>query len=353
LKEIIDMGFSFFQQMRIASLLAGLFLAQPIPNGNDLRLEFTTLPMPLLENEKVNVVIEASGVEPIGDGSRLLVAHDKDPALYIVDARTGRILGEPLASPHFPKKNDAGPKWEGMARDSDGNYYLIGAHNGKTDAERATKSVLIRFRLTDGDTTIDDDSIITWHVGRSLEAALKAEGMSPEQVATRKVEGLSIREQKSDGAPARRELFIGLREPKDKIYAFMADITAPPSPDAELELKPAFNFPAEKCEGEASELTSLEYVPALQGFVVITASEDATNAFHGNTLWFVHDGDNNRAQKVATFEVAMKAEGLAVLGAEQTARGTFVKLVITYDNDAHTTHMPSRIQQATLVREAR
>jgi hypothetical protein len=354
LKEIIDMGFSFFQQLRFASVLVGLFLAQPIANANDLRLEFNSLPMPLLENEKVNVVIEASGVEPIGDGSRLLVAHDKDPALHIVDARNGRILGEPLTSPHFPKKNDAGPKWEGMARDSDGNYYLIGAHNGKTDAERTTKSVLIRFRLTEGDSpTIDDASIITWHVGRTLESALKAEGMSPEQVAKRKVEGLSIREQKSDGAPARRELFIGLREPKDKIYAFMADITAPPSPDAELELKPAFNFPADKREGEASELTSLEYVPALAGFVVVTASEDAANAFHGNTLWFVADGDTNRAQKVATFEVAMKAEGLAVLGAEKTARGTVVKLVITYDNDAHTTHMPSRIQQATLVRDAR
>jgi hypothetical protein len=339
---------------RSALLLGTFVLAPALARAGDFRLESVTIPVPLLDGAKVNTVIEASAVEPVGDGHRLLVAHDKDPALFIVDTEHGQIIGEPLTSPHFPKKNDAGPKWEGMARDSDGNYYLIGAHNGKTDAERATKSVLIRFRLTEGDSpTIDDASIITWHVGRSLEAALKAEGMSPEQVATRKVEGLSIREQKSDGAPARRELFIGLREPKDKIHVLLADITAPPSPDAELELKPAFSFPAEKREGEASELTSLEYVPALAGFLVVTASEDATNAFHGNTIWFVADGDTNRAQKVATFEVAMKAEGLAVLGAEKTARGTVAKLVITYDNDAHTTHMPSRIQQATLVREAR
>ena len=346
------MGLSFLNQMRILGVVAGLFLPQTIPNGNDLRLEFTTLPAPLLDNAKVNVVIEASGVEPIGDGSRLLVAHDKDPALYVVDARSGRILGEPLTSPHFPKKNEAGPKWEGMARDSDGNYYLIGAHNGKTDAERATKSVLIRFRLTDGDTTIDDASIITWHVGRTLEAVLKAEGMPAEEVAKRKVEGLSIREQGRTCASPPRALYRPPRAERQD-PRLHGRHHRPPSPDAELELKPAFNFPAEKCEGEASELTSLEYVPALAGFVVITASEDAANAFHGNTLWFVHDGDTNRAQKVATFEVAMKAEGVAVLGVEKTARGTAVKLLITYDNDAHTTHIPSRIQQATLVRDGR
>ena len=74
----------------------------------------------------------------------------------------------------------------------------------------------------------------------------------------------------------------------------MADITASPSPDAELELKPLFTFQADPREGYTSELTSLEYVPALGGFLVVTASEDETNAFHGNTLWFVADGTMGR-----------------------------------------------------------
>ena len=135
--------------------------AAALAQADEFRLESATLPAPLLEDGKVNMVIEASGVEPIGDGHRLLVAHDKDPSLYIVETATGRILGEPIDSPHFPKKNDAGPKWEGMARDSEGNFYLIGAHNGKTDEERATKSVLIRFRLKDGDPPAIDDASIT------------------------------------------------------------------------------------------------------------------------------------------------------------------------------------------------
>jgi hypothetical protein len=342
------------RRMRVAVILGLMGFAPAFARADDLRLESATLPAPLIEDGKVNVVIEASAVEPIGDGRRLLIAHDKDPALYVVDAETGRVLGQAITSPRFPQKNEGGPKWEGMARDSDGNFYLIGAHNGKTDLERATKSVLIRFRLKDGDTpAIDDGSITTWHVARSLESVLKAVGLSPEQVAQRKVEGLTIREKSGADGANRRELFISLREPKDKIHVFSADITILSSPDAELELKPAFAFAAEPREGQASELTSLEYAPALGGFLVVTASEDTANVFHGNILWFVADGDTNQARNVATFEVAMKAEGLAILAAEKDGQRTAVKLLITYDNDPHATHIPSRIQRATLIRETR
>ena len=76
----------------------------------------------------------------------------------------------------------------------------------------------------------------------------------------------------------------------------MADISSTPSPDAELELKPAFSpSRPSRAKAMASELTSLEYVPALGGFLVVTASEDEANAFHGNTLWFVADGETSRA----------------------------------------------------------
>jgi hypothetical protein len=226
--------------------------------------------------------------------------------------------------------------------------------NGKTDEERATKSVLIHFRLQDTDPpAIDGASVTIWHVARSLEAALKSEGLAPEEVAKRKVEGLTVRERKAADGAARRALFIGLREPKDKIHIFVAEISTPPSLDAELELKPAFAFPTEPREGQTSELTSLEYAPALGGFLVVTATEDAANVFHGNTLWFVADGETSRAQMVATFEVAMKAEGLAIHGVAKNGPHTAVKLLITYDNDPHAAHIPSRIQRVTLVRETR
>jgi hypothetical protein len=340
--------------IRVAVIVGTIGLVAPQVRSDEFRFEPVALPAPLWEAGKVNGVIEASAVEPIGDGRQLLVAHDKDPALFVVETTSGRILGEPLTSAHFPKKNEAGPKWEGMGRDSEGNYYLIGAHNGKTDGERATKNVLIRFRLSDHEPpAIDDASITSWHIARSLETALKADGLAPEAVAARKIEGLTIREHKAPDGASKRQLLVGLREPKDKVRVFAADITGSPSPDAELDLKPAFSFTADPREGEASELTSLEYVPSLGGFLVVTASEDAANAFHGNTLWFVADGEATQARKLATFEVAMKAEGLTVLGVDKDDTKTTVKLLITYDNDPHATHIPSRIQTATLVRESR
>jgi hypothetical protein len=214
--------------------------------------------------------------------------------------------------------------------------------------------VLLRFRVKDDDTpAIDDASVTRWNIARSLESVLKAEGLSAEKVAKRKIEGLAVRERKGFNGAPRRELVIGLREPGDKVRAFAADITSVASPEAELDLKPLFSFEADPREGVESQLTSLEYVPALDGFLVVTASEDKNNAFHGNALWLVADGESNRARKIATFEVAMKAEGLAVLGVEQSASKTAIKLLITYDNDPHATKIPSRFQTATLVRESR
>ncbi|HKI21714.1 MAG TPA: hypothetical protein VKA15_27735 [Isosphaeraceae bacterium] len=114
-----------------------------------------------------------------------------------------------------------------------------------------------------------------------------------------------------------------------------------------------FAFEAEPREGVTSQLTSLEYVPELGGFLVVTASEDTSNAFHGNILWFVPNGETSRAQKIAIFEVAMKCEGLAILSVEKDAHKTYVNMLITYDNDPHATKIPSRFQTATLIRETR
>ena len=341
---------------RLSTLALGLlWLANTSARADTFHLEAATLPRPILDGDKPNVVIEASGVEPIGDGHLLLIAHDKAPSLHVVDASTGKLVGSPITSPGLPAQNKSGPKWEGMARDSEGNFYVIGAHNGKTDDERATKSELVRFRLKDSETPeIDDSTIIHWRIARSLATVLKASGLDEEKVGKRKIEGLAVREIKTADGRIKRDLVVGLREPGDKVRAFAADISKTPSPDAELELRPLFAFEAEPREGVSSNLTSLEYVSALGGFLVVTATEDENNAFHGNTLWFVADGESTKARKVATFEVAMKAEGLAVLGADASKDGRVaVKLLITYDNDPHSTKIPSRFQTVTLVRETR
>lgn len=57
--------------------------------------------------------------------------------------------------------------------------------------------------------------------------------------------------------------------------------------------------------------------------------------------------------KIATFEVAVKVEGLAILGSETSKGRTTVKLLVTYDNDPHSTKIPSRFQTVNLVRNGR
>jgi hypothetical protein len=326
----------------VALGLAGLFATAAW--AHHYRLESATPPAPFLRDGRVDVEIEPSGVAPLGDGSRLLVAHSKAASLDIVDLATGKLLGAPIGSPKFPTTTTIGPNWEGMALDSEGNYYLVGSHSGRSDEERAARSAVLRFRLRPGEPpAIDDGSVVRWEIARPLEAALRKQGLDSARVAERKVEGLAVRE-----GGGRRELVIGLREPDDKVRAFAADITAAPSPDSALELRPVFAFDAGRREGAAEQLTSLEYVPTMGGFLVLTTAVDGDNKSRGNTLWFVANGERRQARQYATFEAGMKATGLAVLGVKASGRGTEIKLLITYDNDPHATRIPSRFQTATL-----
>ncbi len=326
----------------VALGLAGLFAAAA--RAHHYRLESSTPPAPFLRDGRADDVIEPSGVAPIGDGRRVLVAHEKAAPLHVVDVATGAIVGEPLGSPKFPPGR---PQWEGMARDSEGNFYLVGSHGGEGDEERAARSVLVRFRLRGGETpAIDDATVVRWDIARPLEVALRAEGLDAARVAERKVEGLAVRE-----AGGQRELVIGLRKPDDKVRAFAADITDAPSPGAALELRPLFAFDAGRREGVPGQLTSMEYVPAMGGFLVLTATVGADNVCHGNTLWLVANSETRQARAYATFDVGMKAGGLALLGVKQTGHRTEINLLITYDNDPHATRLPSRFQTAMLVHD--
>jgi hypothetical protein len=129
----------------VALGLAGLFA--PAARAHHYRLEGATPPAPFQHDGRVDAVMEPSGVAPIGDGRRVLVADDKTAPLHVLDLATGALVGPPLGSPKFPPTTTTGPNWGGMALDSDGNYYLVGSHSGKSDEERAARSTVIRFRL--------------------------------------------------------------------------------------------------------------------------------------------------------------------------------------------------------------
>ena len=308
----------------------------------------------------VDGVLEASAVEPIGDGKHLLVAHDKKPGLYVVETATGRVVTDSLACPVFPQGDKADPKWEGIAKDDQGWFYVAGTHSGKDAEQRAQRAHIVRFRFKESSPgsppVIDAATARRWTLARSLDAALKSEGLADAMIAKGKIEGLAVRSiPGTNGTPARTELAIGLREPDDLVRVFATDVTTPPPADADLPLKPLFSFDAGEREGVTAALTSLTYVPSWDGFFATTATEDEQNAFHGNTLWFVPaseihpEGRRVNARRVHDFEVAMKAEGVAELPGN-AHDATTLRLVVTFDNDGHTTHIPSRMKVLTLSR---
>ena len=356
--------------MLIGKMTRGLVLLRLIVStaatADTIRVEAEGQPVPLHRPGagasgpiQVDAKIEASAVEPIGDGKFVLIAHDKASEFYVVETATGRIVGEPVTSDALPATSASGPKFEGMARDSKGNFYAIGSHSGKTDDERGQRAHLVRFRfqsdLKPGEVPkIDPASVRRFEAAAPLKAALARESSEVEKL---KIEGLAIRELPAvNGKPGRSEVVVGLREPSDLVRVFAAEIRDDQPAGSSLAFEKLFAFDAGLREGVPATLTSLLYLPDWRGFFVLTATEDKDNAFHGNTIWFLRDDQIPRTglarpDRAYDFEVAMKAEGLADL--PQPGKGIFnttARLVVAFDNDAKSTHIPSRVQTLRLSR---
>jgi hypothetical protein len=321
--------------------------------------------------------IEPSGVEPIGDGNLLLVADDKNESLIVVEAATGRVK-QSLSLSTFENR----PKWEALARDDEGAYYIIGSHFVEDPAEEGAQkkltdvSRLFRFRLRSdvaGGTSfvIDSESSIEWDITDAL--AVEGYHRDPRKNEVN-IEGLTVRTLRDPaGHVTLRELVIGLREPHNPIRVYAANITELPAPNAKLALSPLFRFHAGRREGILSQLSSIDYLPAWNGFFILTSTEDKSNHYHGNTIWFLSDEKIAASrpaqvqpdklkladlrlvepQKVWVFGLEGKAEGLCVLSEEAASSGSQARrarLALVYDNDTEKTGNPGSLQFVTLLR---
>ncbi|HKY28620.1 MAG TPA: hypothetical protein VJM12_11840 [Pyrinomonadaceae bacterium] len=277
--------------------------------------------------------IEPSAVEPIGNGKFLLVADDKQSDLFIVDAETGAIAGHRLS---IAKATSTNPKWEAMAKDGK-DYYVLG-----------TKcSCLYRFSLKNEAET-DPVKIDVEMVSGPI--AVKGEIMG----AAARVEGLAVWVNDNK----EKELVFGIRDTPGKALLRVARAKIS---DGELSLLEFFAFCAKKPDGQPVEwhISSLEYVQALDGFLVITSTEDdRTNHFYGNKLWFVSRKNLNTSEpssctgtfKDATklmiegkvFDSTMKAEGLAII---DDARS---RVALVFDNDYKKTRQTAKLAVFTL-----
>lgn len=278
------------------------------------------------------VGLEPSAVEPIGDGTNLLVADDKTQALLIVNARTREVtrLKQPI------QRANSSPKWEALAKDRRNNYYLIGVYAGlfrfhlKDEAEKDPAKIEIEGEV--------EQLTLNQPAGPNCAPSIPAD---PNYCGLPVIEGLAVWVNESK----EEELVVGTRDDaSDFIRVSRAKLTA----DKRLTLKPFFQFAAPKVETNEKvkwHLSSIEYVPDWGGFLVVTSTEDCLNKFYGNMLWFVSNEALKGSQqkqnppacgevvtpiKSEVFEPAMKAEGLAVLPTTDKAK---LRVVIVFDND--------------------
>jgi hypothetical protein len=352
---------TFFYFSAVLFLSGSFAAAQPVTLKNAAE-HFT-----FLNSEgKINDTIEASGIEAVGtSGKYVLVVNDDAPEILVVELQTKRIVktlsipSDPLQEiPAFGSgKNN--PKWEGLSRDTENNYYVIGAHT------KPRESYLIRFRI---ENDISDDAsqfTVSGVIRLNMNARLK------ELFGKVKIEGMAIKTVlTADQKIAEKTLLIGLREPANPARVLRADITNVPEKTSKnlSDLRCYFSFEAGRSNNVDFQLSSLTYARAWKGFLALTSTESPQNTFHGNALWFIPEPDVKDSaeakvcpaavsQKVWTFGLDaatgrnLKAEGIFVLPDQTPAT---ISAGVVYDNDGNKDSsgktIPSTYQQITLAR---
>ena len=363
------------------TLVFGLVVLLPAlaVRAQEVQVEIVQPPMRFLtaDTGREDRRIEPSGVASIGDCSVLLVACDKNACLSVVEAATGRIK-QSFSVGVFDNR----PKWEDLAHDDEGAYYVIGSRFVEQPTEDGAQKRLMavprllsfRLRIESGGGTpfvIDSESIIEWDIGDALAAEGYHRDPRKNEV---NIEGLTVRTLRDKaGQVTLRELVVGIREPHNPIRVYASNITQLPAPNAKLALTPLFRFYAGERGGILSGLSSIDYMPAWNGFFILTSTEDRSNRYHGNTLWFLSDekilasrpaqvppdkiklGDLRlvEPQKVWLFGLDGKAEGVCVLSEEAASIGSQVRrarLALVYDNDTAKTGNSGALQFVTLLR---
>ena len=103
----------------VAAALGLTALIRVAAQAHHYRLESPTPSAPFLRDGQADVVIEPSGVAPLGDGHRVLVTDDQTAALHVVDVATGALVARRsarrswLRRPNRPELAGHGPRLGG------------------------------------------------------------------------------------------------------------------------------------------------------------------------------------------------------------------------------------------------
>lgn len=252
-------------------------------------------------------LFEPSSIQQLADGRFMVVEDEKShPFSLVTISAAGDVGSTPLLP---PAGDDAAWKLddlEALARDRAGYVYALTSHSRDAEGdEKKSRDKLVRFRVEDG--RMAEPMLV-----RGLKPALMA--AHPALAAAAAIQdvkaegGLNIEalEISADG----RQLLVGLRSPLLDRRAIIACIE-----------NPAAMFEAGEPPRVAPELMTLDlggcgirglaYLPALDGFLVISGPAARQPVHFQLWFWSGHRGAPARRVSVAGLSGFEHAEGVS------------------------------------------
>jgi hypothetical protein len=240
-------------------------------------------------------IYEPSAIQQLPDGRFLVVEDEKEhPFSLLTLGLDGSVSSTPL-TPGWFESGDAFWKLddlEGLALDSAGNLYAVTSHSRDGDGdEKKSRDKLVRFRIE----------------GERVKAQKVVKALKPALVAAHPVlaAAAAIRDVKAEGglniealeiSPDQQRLLIGFRSPLLAGRAIIATLENPAAIFAS-DAAPRISATLQTLDLGGHGIRSLSYVPALDGYLVI--SGPVAREVVQFQLWFWSGQADDPARRVS------------------------------------------------------
>lgn len=259
-------------------------------------------------------IYEPSAIQQLPDGRFLVVEDEKQyPLSLLTIGRDGQIESRPVER----ETDDALGKLddlEGLTLDAAGNIYAITSHSRTGDGdEKKSRNKLVRFR-------IDSNRVVAAGVITDLKSRLGAAhpvlAAAAAVMDVKAAGGLNI--EAIEIAPDTQHLLIGLRSP---LLDRRAIVTRIENPAAMFDAgaPPRISSVMETLDLGGHGIRGLSFVPALNGYLVISGPVAREQMQFGLWFWSGRHGDAARRAEVPGLPGFEHAEGVtpALLDGQQ------------------------------------
>lgn len=261
-------------------------------------------------------MLEASGVAAFEE--HLVIVNDRNNSLYIADTDAPSRQLTVIEAPEFPTDR---VKFEDVGfHGASGYFYTIGAHFSTEKQFQQT----FRFKLEKKEDQWKVTNLDKLKISDEILGELKK--LPPKKAS---IEGIAVA-----GAELKPTLYVGVRiDGKFPILEFS-------KVGSTFKLGQVHVIvPTESTLTDTPYHLSGLAMASETDLLILAATEDGDNGFHGNRLYTVDTRDWRVKSVTPEFALAQKAEGVTLWDSKETGR----RVAIVFDNDQHKTRQPSRL----------